>query len=388
MRRLATMFRRAPGLMLALALLAAVPFAARAQGTFKIGTTVQDVLVLDGKRLALPVGTWVVAADTDNGWNNPDLGTYGYLRTVVLFRIANGQIDTVLEVNSNVLPTIDGWGMASACSRTDLILAVNRYRAGWDGSCYFVTHTMMNTNTLPAWQQARDFAARSSWQIPRTLLTAGFRSANRSDVLDVRYHFVPETRGVRAEAAGRWRDSAWMASRIAEDPRREAFARAVSDWAVGYTAVVDAGLKGRAYANEAIAMPDPGTKSPAADIISRRMAELGLLRQAGAITEEEYTVQAQALKEHGLGSSSIAPDLGAVTAVKALSYRIIVSISHIFVDYYWTGNYVAAGALEVLQITINSAKFYLHELGWAKYRGIPRTDAARTIDFRYIGTDV
>ena len=57
-------------------------------------------------------------------------------------------------------------------------------------------------------------------------------------------------------------------------------------------------------------------------------------------------------------------------------------------DYYWTGNYVAAGALEVLQITINSAKFYMHEVGWAKYMGIPRTDAARTIDFKYIGVDV
>jgi uncharacterized membrane protein len=84
----------------------------------------------------------------------------------------------------------------------------------------------------------------------------------------------------------------------------------------------------------------------------------------------------------------MAPDLSVITAVKALSYRIIVSISHIFVDYYWTGNYVATGALEVLQITINSTKFYFHELAWNKYMGVPRTDAARVIDFRYIGVDV
>jgi len=73
-----------------------------------------------------------------------------------------------------------------------------------------------------------------------------------------------------------------------------------------------------------------------------------------------------------------------ITAVKAISYRVIVSISHIFVDYYWTGNYVAAGALEVLQITINSTKFYFHELAWAKYMGVPRGDSARTLDFKYI----
>jgi uncharacterized membrane protein len=77
-----------------------------------------------------------------------------------------------------------------------------------------------------------------------------------------------------------------------------------------------------------------------------------------------------------------------ITAVKAVSYRVIVSVSHIFVDYYWTGSYVAAGALEILQITINSTKFYFHELAWAKYMGVPRTDSARVVDFKYIGVDV
>ena len=99
------------------------------------------------------------------------------------------------------------------------------------------------------------------------------------------------------------------------------------------------------------------------------------MRQAGTITPEEYTAQVTALKDQGTGlQQDLAPDLSVVTAVKAISYRVIVSVSHIFVDHYWTGNYVAAGALEVLQITINSTKFYFHELAWAKYMGIPRTD--------------
>jgi len=115
---------------------------------------------------------------------------------------------------------------------------------------------------------------------------------------------------------------------------------------------------------------------------------VGFQGTGAASKPEEYAAQATALKEHGLGSSSLAPDIGVITAVKAISYRVIVSVSHIFVDYYWTGNYVAAGALEVLQITINSTKFYFHELAWAKYMGIPRTDSARTLDFKYIGVDV
>ena len=359
-----------------------------AQGPLRVGSTVERTLRIDGKRLTLPMGAWTVAADGASEWNDTNLGAYGYLRTVILFRVVDGKLDTVLEVNANVLPTLDGWGMTSACARNDLVLAVIRYRAGWDGSCYFVTHTLMARDTTPMWRRARDFAGQNRLTVPRMMLTAGFRSANRTDVLDVRYHFAGETRGIGVESADRWKDSAWMAARLEQDPRRTAFARAVSDWAVGYSGVVDAGLKNRVLTEDPVAMPEAAKANAVVDVVSRRLAELELLRQGGAVTQEEFDSQARALKEHGLGASSNAPDLATVTAVKALSYRIIVSISHIFVDYYWTGNYVATGALEVLQITINSAKFYLHELGWAKYKGVPRTDAARVIDFKYIGVDV
>lgn len=375
-----------------LALAAVLAFAtvtpAVAQGPLRIGSTVERTLRIDGKQLTLPMGAWTVAADGASEWNDTSLGAYGYLRTVILFRVVEGKLDAVLEVNANVLPTMDGWGMTAACARNDLVLAVTRYRAGWDGSCYFVTHTLMARDTTPMWRRARDFAAQNRLVVPRMMLSAGFRSANRTDVLDVRYHFAGETRGIGVEAADRWKDSAWMTQRLEQDPRRNAFARAVSDWAVGYSGVVDAGLKNRALTEDPVAMPEASKANAVVDVISRRQAELELLRQGGAISREDFDIQARALKELGSGASSNAQDLATVTAVKALSYRIIVSISHIFVDYYWTGNYVATGALEVLQITINSAKFYLHELGWARYKGIPRTDAARVIDFKYIGVDV
>jgi uncharacterized membrane protein len=374
-------------LLLAMALVAGMAGFASAQ-TLSPGTTVERILRIDGKQVPLPGGSWVVAADTASDWSDQSIGAFGYLRTLVLFHIAGTRIDTMLEINTNVLPTTDGWGMAADCNRTDLVLAVVRYRAGWDGSCYFVTHTLLAREPTPAWRKARDFAVLKGLQISRVWLTAGFRTADRSDVLDVRFHFAPETRGIATETVDRWADSSWMSARLDNDPQRYAIAQAVSDWTVSYSALIDAGLKNRLPNDDAIAMPRAMNASPVADVIARRLAELELLRQAGTITPEEYTAQTSALKEHGLGSSSAAPDLSVVTAVKAISYRIIVSISHIFVDYYWTGNYVAAGALEVLQITINSTKFYFHELAWAKYMGVPRTDSARTLDFKYIGVDV
>jgi uncharacterized membrane protein len=361
---------------------------AQAQQTLATGTNIEHVLRIDGKEVPLPTGTWTVAADVASDWNDQSFGAFGYLRTLLLFHVSGSRVDSVLEVNTNVLPTTDGWGIAANCSRTDLVLAVIRYRAGWDGSCYFVTHTLLPSQPTPAWHKARELAVLKGWSLSRIWLTAGFRTADRSDVLDVRFHFAPETHGIAPESVDRWRDSAWMATNLDHDPRREAFAKAVSDWTVSYSPLIDSGLKNRLQADDVIAMPKAADAAPEVDIIARRLAELELLRQAGTITPEEYTTQAQALKEHGLGSSSNAPDLSTVTAVKAVSYRIIVSISHIFVDYYWTGSYVAAGALEVLQITINSTKFYFHELAWAKYMGLPRTDSARVVDFKYIGVNV
>jgi uncharacterized membrane protein len=382
--------RTIPHLLTAVAVAAGLAwsFAARAQETLATGTTVERVLSVDGKQVLLLRGSWVVAADTASDWNDRSIGAFGYLRTLVLFRVIGSRIETMLEVNTNVLPTTDGWGMAADCGRTDLVLAVVRYRAGWDGSCYFVAHTLMNREPTPVWRKARDFAILKGWQVSRVWLTAGFRTADRSDVLDVRFHFAPETRGITPETVDRWQDSGWMSNKLNSDRKRYRFAHAVSDWTVSYSSLVDEGLKNRLPNDAAIALPQSVDGSPVADVISRRLAELELLRQAGTITPEEYAAQATALNEHGLGSSSVAPDLGVITAVKAISYRVIVSVSHIFVDYYWTGNYVAAGALEVLQITINSTKFYYHELAWAKYMGVPRTDSARTIDFTYIGVDV
>jgi len=361
---------------------------AAAQDKLTVGATVSGILSLNGKQVPLPAGEWIVAADGPSDWSNPAIGAYGYLRTLVLFRQDGKRVDAIAEINTNALPTAEGWGMTADCNRTDLIMAVVRYRAGWDGSCFFVTHTITTRETTAAWKQAREFAKQKGWQFSPTWVTAGFRSANRSDVIDARFHFAPESYGFATDTASSWTSSSWLATRLDRDPAKLAFTHSVSDWALYYSTLLEGGIKNRLSGTVALAMP-PSTKGEAPEtMLQRRLTELEALRKSGAITAEEFASQARAVQESGGGTSSTAPDLGTITAVKALSYRIIVSISHIFVDYYWTGNYVATGALEILQITINSAKFYFHELAWARWVGFPRNDAARTIDFKYIGVGI
>jgi uncharacterized membrane protein len=207
-------------------------------------------------------------------------------------------------------------------------------------------------------------------------------------VLDVRFHFAPEAYGFPSETPSSWKSSGWIVSRLDADPNRLAFTHSVSDWALQYSGLLESGIKNRLPNELILSMPLASKGEAPETMLQRRLAELETLRKSGALTAEEFASQARALQENGGGTSSTAPDLGTITAVKALSYRIIVSISHIFVDYYWTGNYVATGALEILQITINSAKFYFHELAWARWVGFPRNDAARVIDFKYIGIGI
>src|SRR5262245_23550634 len=131
------------GLLFAASLITGFACAQASAEPLPVGSTVERILHLDGKQVPLPSGSWLVAADMPNDWNDQNIGAFGYLRTLILFRIVGARIDSILEVNTNVLPTTDGWGMAADCARTDLVLAVIRYRAGWDGSCYFVAHTLL-----------------------------------------------------------------------------------------------------------------------------------------------------------------------------------------------------------------------------------------------------
>jgi len=200
------------------------------------GATAERIVPVSGKQLPLPAGSWVVAADRASDWNDKRYGSFGDIRSLVLARIVDGRVDALVEVNTNTQQTANGWGLAFDCARSDLPSALIRYSDGWDGSCYFVSHTLLAGNPTPVWQEAEKFIAAKGWKLSPVWLTAGFRSVNKTDVLDVRYHFSPETRGIATETVNRWEDSAWMSAKLGRDPKRQGWAKAVEDWAIDYAA--------------------------------------------------------------------------------------------------------------------------------------------------------
>jgi uncharacterized membrane protein len=376
-----------------LATAAATLAPAPAQG-IATGQTLSGRLVLGGKSVPLPAGQWTVAGlgagSMESSFN---AGAPGLVWNVVLFRATSDgrTVDAMIELNINELSVADGWGMAADCSRTDLALSVVRYKAGWDSSCFFVTHTLFSEKNAatPAWAQATQMARQKGWQIPGTAVTAGARASNRRDVIDVRYHFTPAFHNIPEGAIESWDQSPWMASRLERDQRRLAFARNLTEWVVVTSGHVEAGLKNRLPAN--IALPAPGLNMLALENesqVKKRMASLQTLRNAGLLSSATYEEQLHTISEKGLDPTSSVVDPARIALYKTLGYRPAVSLANIFIDYYWIGLPFATGVLVLLQVTINSVKFYFHELAWDRL-GLAgqRSDFARTVDFTYGGVD-
>ncbi len=176
------------------------------------GRLLSGVVTLAAKQVPLPEGSWVLVGSANAAVASID-GAYGAIANVVLFRLQGRVVDAALELNVNELPVTDGWGLSADCDRTNLVLAVVRYRTGWDGSCFFVTHSLAATPVLPpAWEQALRFAASADLIMAPVWVTAGFRVANRRDLIDARFQFSPALRGVPVEIVARGRTAPGMAS--------------------------------------------------------------------------------------------------------------------------------------------------------------------------------
>lgn len=371
---------------------AAIGDAALAQGVSG-GQTLQREITIAGKSAPLPPGEWVVAGVGPGVLKDGAApGPYGLIWNVVLLRPTQDKraIDAMMELNVNDLGVSDGWGVSASCSRKDFPLAVVRYKAGWDASCFFLTHSLWTWRkpVTRAWEDAMRYAAARSWTLPSATVTSGFRVANRRDVMDARFHFTTAFHGIQEPPLADWSQSAWHATRIEKDERRINFAKALTEWTVLASGYMEAGLKQRL---PEAPLPNPGVDAEtlARDSIARqRLATLEGLRKGGLISDANFEDQARVLAEKGIDPTSVAIDPATIALYKTLAYRPTVSVANIFIDYYWIGQPFATGVLLLLQVTINSVKFYFHELAWDKFvGGGQRRDSARTLDFAYEPVD-
>jgi uncharacterized membrane protein len=282
----------------------------------------------------------------------------------------------------NAIPSPDGWGVPSECSRRDLYMAVNRYKSGWDGSCHFLAYAVTGGEVAErpkAWTEALKFAGREGLRLPTGWLQIGFRSSNRRDMVDARFHFDPAALGSSPADPAAWSTDPWNPRRIVEDEIRLAVVQRMAAWADAFDTYVDLGLKNRIEPD--LRLPSPLGTLQLPD--QTRLKSLEKLRDDGALNGRDFEIQRALLAKQSM--EYVVPDIDQDTVgfYKALSFRPLAALASVFVDLYWIGQPVTAGVLAFLQATAGTPKTYLHETLWDRYLANPagRSDLARRLDF-------
>ena len=251
----------------------AMLFAVPAYAEALVGDPAASVLTIAGKQVPLPEGNWIIAGRAPGTLTRgTGLGSYGAIWNLVLFRIApTGTLDAMAEININAMAVDDGWGIAADCQRSDLLLTVVRSRAGWDAACFFVTHSAWSAwkdpqpDMPPAWLQARDVASKRGWLLPSRTVTAGFRVANRRDVIDVRFHFVADAADM---ASAGWDASPSGREKRPQDRRRLALDRDIAEWSAMMIGCIEAGLKNRLSASRSGTQQHPAREAATSGLSS------------------------------------------------------------------------------------------------------------------------
>jgi uncharacterized membrane protein len=380
------MFRWGVGLGLAAAILAS---AVSAQD-FKPNQIIRDRVAIGGKQIPLPSGDWRVAgaaysAIRYSSFSN--LGAFGSVENIVAFRQAGNTIDSFVEINTNSLPIIDGWGLSKECLRTDLYLTVTRYRTGFDGACFFIkrTTTGATNGSLKAWATAKGYAQSNKLDLPAAWITVGFRFADRQDIVDVRFHFNPATRGLPAATpSSDPANDPWGAEKVKADVAKLRFIEELSFWGTYVNTYFQKGLRNQLASTDAMPMPSAALLSQQRPDVQDRLKALEKFRAENSLTQTQFEAQRDmilneptALASDGWLSSSMK---------KNLSFRVFGSIVDWLLAFGVTLSAPVSTGITASIVAIHSVVFVFNDHYWDNYwieKG--RREGSQTVDFHYIG---
>lgn len=355
-----------------------------------VGDTVSDVLRISGKDVPLPAGPHTVISLGFAQITQPEYGAqvnpddYGPVRRIVLMRAEGGLVADIVEVVVNTLPHPDGWGIATDCTRDDIYATLTRYKSGWDVSCMWVLPTSpiwLGDTVRPVDDGAAAHAMEADLVMPELFVEAGFRVANRYDAVEVRYQFAALDGGSPARGSAM---EAWLPERIADAPEPLAKVQSVAAWASSVYPAVEQGLRvplaeGTAFANPFDDITFTGKTTDRA----QRLAELEILRESGTVSLEEYARQKAIIEAEAEPQPENAWTYSTVAGYKAFTYRVVVTTINAGIDYVFIGQPFAAGVLVILQVVVNTTKFFFHEVMWQELFGIGplQRENPRVMDF-------
>ncbi|HEY0834611.1 MAG TPA: hypothetical protein VGE72_11945 [Azospirillum sp.] len=348
----------------------------------KVGQTVAGKLVLNAKQVPLPEGEWKVAAI---GYNRivtgGDVGAFGTIDNMFLVRGKGEAVDAVAEINANTVPTMDGWGTTKDCTAEDSLFKTVVFKSGWDGSCFFGRRTEPGPDRKGplAWSKVTQFATTNKLALPAAFVTVGFRTSDRRDVVDVRFHFNPETRNQPTAA------DAWTAKAIEENPARKTWVQELNLWAANYGGYVERGLRNQLNGRHVMPMPSAAAVAAPRPELEELLGKLDQLRVMKLITEEQHAQQ-KAIIEKQLAPPTTS-ESGSLdrTIQKAISFRVFGSAVDWILAYAVTFSSAVSTGITASIIVLHTIAHILLDQNWEKYwRGTVR-DGTRIVEFANLG---
>lgn len=355
-----------------------------------VGEKVANHIRLGAVQVPLPAGEWTVAGTGRQPFDMPAIGAYGTIQSAILFMTRGTEVVAILEANANQLSVNDGWGRTKACALDQGQLHLTtRYKSGWQTGCIFVQASQFSTGSdgPAAWTQARELAKKDGLKLPANWVTAGFRSSDRHDLVDARYHFNPSI-FLGATASKFEAPADWSAEAIKTDPLREQAVQAVVGWASGYDAFVDRGMLNQlsvTAGGQAGLMPEAAAYTAASPRVDAKMRDLDGLYQRGQLKWDAYQEQSKvAVKEAPVVSFAVPLLSNAVR--KNISFRTFGTVVDYAIGYMVTANVATSVGIALSINSTDSIWFVLNDQYWDDYYARLNThDSERLVDFTYIG---
>ena len=375
-------FRR--GIVMAVCVLAAIGM--KPAYALQVGDTVSNVLSVSGRDIPLPEGEHTVVelglaqiVQPGNGKKvNPD--DYGPVRRIVLARVEGGLVGNVVEIVTNSLAHSDGWGIATGCSMLNIYATLVRHKSGWDVSCLWIKPVIVDTSKeTRSIKLIEAFATDSGVKAPLMWVEAGFRVADRQDLIDVRYRFAATTGGQAVTTAEM---QYWDPGTIADQPGPLAVVQAIAEWASSVYPSVEVGFRAALDKDAIFSTPFQPRGVQISDR-ERRLAQLIALHGDGTIGDAEFTRQKAIIDKEAEAPIEKVWTRENVAGYKAVTYRVAVTAVNVGIDYFFIGQPFAAGVLVILQVVVNTTKFFFHEVMWQELLGVGPLgrDDPRLMDF-------
>jgi hypothetical protein len=355
-----------------------------AAGGLAVGTAYETSVELWGKQIPLPAGDWVLAGQGHEQVPGFEDLAYGAIESVVLFKIDDKAVSAFIIAHRNVIPIEGGWGSARECARSDIPASLTYDAEEGHTFCGFIAavDTHRPAGSAASWTDAVAFAREHDLILPEQWRMAGFRLSDRSDVVDVRYHFDPALRRAeRPPASGAV--TLVTAAAAADPPSGDDEAFGLEPWLEAMQGAVKVGFDNGLADLPAVAMPwtTAELESPFTDL---RLRQLDEIKAAKLISDDDYATQRE---EFLKAEVKLAPEQMSneeLTGWKLLADQASSATLFLTANYLVLVNVPQSVGLLALQMGTDVIQYTVHEYSWNTL-GPSRLREAPEIDFAQAG---